>query len=255
MDFELKNLTGKANMGRTERMISIVGGAAALVYTLLRLRKVNAPLTAGSGYLLYRGITGRDPVYTALGIDRAHPNGSGGIEVIHAISINRPRAEVYSYWRDFENLPTFMKHLVSVKVVSQMDGREQSHWTARAPLGQTIEWDGEMVEDRPNERIAWRSLPGSQVETRGYVEFQDAPGQDETILRVNLAYWPPAGSLGAAVAKLLGEEPAIQVQEDLRRLKQYLEAGETATIEGQTSGRITEVIQERQNLQENRDDL
>jgi uncharacterized membrane protein len=233
------------NVGRMERIISAAGGLVVLLLALSRFRKVNMPLAAGSGYLIYRGISGRDPVYKALGISRAEPDGSSGIEVSRTISVQRTRDDVYAYWRDFENLPAFMEHLISVRVNRETTGREQSHWEAKAPLGQTIEWDAEIVDEQPGRRIAWRSLPGSQVDTYGFVEFEDTPYKGGTIIKVHMVYHPPAGSLGAAAAKILGEEPSLQVQDDLRHLKQYLETGEVTTIEGQSSGRISKVVEER----------
>jgi uncharacterized membrane protein len=148
--------------------------------------------------------------------------GASGIEVTQAITINRPRQEVYGLWRNFENFPRFMAHLESVQV--QDDRR--SRWKARAPAGMTVEWEAEMVEDRPNELIAWRSLPDSQIPNSGIVRFRDAPGGRGTEMVVELRYQPPGGRLGALIAKIFGEEPRQQVKSDLRRLKQVLEIGE-----------------------------
>jgi uncharacterized membrane protein len=145
-----------------------------------------------------------------------------GIEVTEAITINQPRNEVYSFWHDFENFPRFMAHLESVQVVDE----RRSHWKAKAPAGATVEWDAETVEDRPNELIAWRSLPDSEVPNSGIVRFKDAPGKRGTEVIVELSYEPPGGRLGALIAKLFGEEPSQQVKGDLRRLKQIIELGE-----------------------------
>jgi uncharacterized membrane protein len=149
-----------------------------------------------------------------------------------AITINRPVEEVYRYWRDLTNLPTFMVHLASVAPTDK--GR--SHWTANAPAGRTVEWDAEVVEDKPNERIAWRSLEGSQVSNSGWVSFAPAPGGVGTEVRVELDYDPPGGALGKVVAKLFGEEPQQQITDDLRRLKQVLETGEVVRSEGSPEG-------------------
>lgn len=134
-----------------------------------------------------------------------------------------------------ENLPRFMKHLKSVKVDPADYAR--SHWVVIGPLGRDIEWDSEIIEERENEYIAWSSLPGSSVESRGSVHFMDAPGDRGTILHVSMEYQPPAGSLGAAFAKLFGEEPGQQIRDDLRYFKQIMETGEVASVEGQPSGR------------------
>jgi uncharacterized membrane protein len=158
-----------------------------------------------------------------------------------AITIRRPVEEVYRYWRDLTNLPSFMNHLASVEVT---DGR--SHWTANAPAGTTVEWDAEVVEDRPDERIAWRALEGSQVSNSGSVWFAPAPGSDGTEVRVELAYDPPGGALGKVVAKLFGEEPQQQLTDDLRRLKQVLETGEVVLSEGSPEGtRFLRLLRQR----------
>jgi uncharacterized membrane protein len=142
--------------------------------------------------------------------------------VARSVTIRQPREMVYAFWHDFENLPRFMVHLESVRVT----GDRQSHWAAKGPAGSTVEWDAETVEDRPDELIAWRSLPGASVPNSGQVRFMDAPGGRGTEVHVELRYDPPAGKLGALVAKLFGEEPRQQVDGDLRRLKQVLETGE-----------------------------
>ena len=145
-----------------------------------------------------------------------------GIRVRKAITINRPPEEIYRFWRNFENLPVFMSHLESVR---QLDDRH-SYWKARAPLGATVEWTAEMVEDRPNELIAWRSVEDADVTNSGRVRFTPAPGGRGTEVQVELSYEPPAGVIGATIAKLFGEEPSQQVDGDLRRFKQVMEVGE-----------------------------
>jgi uncharacterized membrane protein len=145
-----------------------------------------------------------------------------GIHVTQAITIKRPRNEVYGFWHNFENLPRFMAHLESVHV---LDGN-RSRWKAKAPAGATVEWEAETLEDRPNELIAWRSLPDAAVPNSGTVRFKDAPGNRGTELLVELRYEPPGGKVGALIAKLFGEEPEQQVKGDLRRFKQVMETGE-----------------------------
>lgn len=145
-----------------------------------------------------------------------------GIEVKKAITVARSPDEAYQFWRNFENLPRFMAHLDSVRV---MDER-RSYWKAKAPLGATVEWAAEITEDRPGELIAWRSMEGTTVPNSGTVEFVPAPGDRGTEVRVELNYNPPGGIVGATIAKLFGEEPSIQVDGDLRRFKQVLEVGE-----------------------------
>jgi uncharacterized membrane protein len=151
-----------------------------------------------------------------------HPRPGKGIHVSEAITVGRPPDEVYRFWRDFTNLPRFMEHLEAVEA---LDDR-RSRWRARPPAGATVEWEAEIIEDRPNERISWRSTQSADVPNTGTVQFRPAPGDRGTEIHVDLRYDPPGGKLGAVVAKLFGEEPGQQVRGDLRRLKQVLETGE-----------------------------
>lgn len=155
---------------------------------------------------------------------RAEVGAADGNAVEHrnSVTISRPPEEVYAFWRDFGNLPRFMRHLESVEVLD--DG--VSLWKAKAPAGRTVEWKAEMTEDVPNRRIAWRSLPGSDVHNEGVVTFAPAPGGRGTEVRVHFAYDAPGGAVGSALAKLFREEPGQQVAHDLRHLKQVLETGD-----------------------------
>jgi uncharacterized membrane protein len=147
---------------------------------------------------------------------------SKGIRVKSAITVSRPISEVYGFWRNFENLPRFMSHLESVQVLDD----KKSHWTALGPAGIRLEWDAETVEDRPNELISWRSLPGGKVDTAGYVRFRPAPGDRGTEIIVEMRYDPPGGVLGASIAKLFGESGQEVVTRDLQAFKNVLEVGE-----------------------------
>ncbi|HSH39198.1 MAG TPA: SRPBCC family protein, partial [Chthoniobacterales bacterium] len=139
----------------------------------------------------------------------------------------------YAFWRQFENLPRFMRHLESVR----QTGQNRSHWRAKGPTGTSVEWEAEIVDERPGELIAWRSLPGADIENSGSVRFERAPGGRGTFVRVKMEYHPPSGFFGASIARLLGEEPEIQVQRDLYRFKQVMETGQVTTTEGQSAGR------------------
>jgi uncharacterized membrane protein len=145
-----------------------------------------------------------------------------GVEVRKAITINRPPEEVYTFWRNLENLPRFMVHLESVRELDQ----RLSYWKMHAPLGTTVEWTAEIVEDRPSSLISWRSVEDAQVPNSGTVRFVAAPGGRGTEVQLEMRYDPPAGNLGATIAKLLGQEPSQQVDGDLRRFKQVMETGE-----------------------------
>jgi len=155
-----------------------------------------------------------------------------GIEVRHSVTVNREPSDVYEFWHNFENLPRFMRHLEHV----EMTGAGRSHWKAKAPAGLTAEWDAEVVEDRPNERIAWRSIDGGAVENEGSVEFRRAPGNRGTEVHVQLRYEPPGGRLTAAIAKLFRREPGQQIEEDLRAFKQVMETGEVMVSDATVTG-------------------
>jgi uncharacterized membrane protein len=159
-------------------------------------------------------------------------NGSKGIHAKASRIVNRSPDEVYRFWRNFENLPRFMKHLESVQETSE--GR--SHWVAKGPAGTTVEWDATIIADVPGEVITWRSLENSDVDNAGAVRFEAAPGNRGTIVKVNLQYNPPAGVVGATVAKLFGEEPEQQLDDDLRRFKQVLEVGEVVVSDATLMG-------------------
>jgi uncharacterized membrane protein len=155
------------------------------------------------------------------------------IRVQKSITVNRSPEELYRFWHDFENLPRFMNHLLAVQVT----GEKRSHWKAKAPAGMTVEWDAEIIADRPPELIAWRSLEGADVDHAGSVQFKSAPGGRGTEVRVEMQYMPPGGVIGTAIAKLFGEAPEQQLQEDLRRFKQMMEVGEVVQSEATARGR------------------
>lgn len=149
-----------------------------------------------------------------------------------SFAINCSAQEAYRFWRDFENLPLFMRHLDSVR--SAEDGRTE--WTAIGPLDSRLQWKAEIVDDQENQRIAWRSVAGSDFHNRGSVEFRPAPGNRGTIVTAIMEYEPPAGSLGRAAAAVFGKHPEFTIREDLRRFKALMEMGEIPTTEGQPHG-------------------
>ena len=216
------------NVGTAERWVSGMAAAAVAAYAIRRghggLRRIALPL---AGALLGRALTGRCPVNRALGRntaeDRVSPVASlgrgEGIRVEQTVRVARPEEELYRFWRNLENLPRFMDHLESVRVIDQL----RSHWMARGPAGTRIEWDAEIHNEVPGQLLAWRSLPGSEVDHAGSVHFEPESG-DVTLVRVILRYDPPAGRVGAAVARLFGEDADTQVADDLRRFKQVMEA-------------------------------
>jgi len=156
-----------------------------------------------------------------------------GVHIETSIAIDKSPQELFAFWRDLQNLPLFMKNLESVKVLDQ----RKSHWVAKGIGTAKVEWDAEIYNETENELIAWRSLENADVVNAGSVRFQQGPTDHGTYVHVTVNYNPPAGKIGATIAQLLGGEPTQLIKEDLRRLKQMMEAGEISTIDGQTSGR------------------
>lgn len=151
------------------------------------------------------------------------PGGESTVSGV-AVTINKPRQELYAYWRDFSNLAGVMENVESIEVLD----RNRSHWKVKGPNG-LYEWDAIVTEDVEGERIAWKSAEGADVENSGWVAFTDANPGRGTVVTAAIAYEPPAGIVGKVVAKLTQKEPRIQARRDLRRLKQLLETGEIAT--------------------------
>ncbi|HKS24332.1 MAG TPA: SRPBCC family protein [Thermoanaerobaculia bacterium] len=222
------------NVNNPERWFSVVAGAALAAYGLTR-RSIAGLVVAGvGGGLVWRGATGHCHVYEAMGLSSAPAEGEGdnvsvpygrGIRVEKSVTINRSPEDLYGFWRNFQNLPRFMSHLKSVSVLDD----KRSHWVAKGPAGSEAEWDAEIINEVPNELIGWRSVDGSQINNAGSVHFTRTIANRGTEVKVILRYDPPGGVLGAVIAKLFGEDPARQVQEDLRTLKQILETGERST--------------------------
>jgi len=212
------------NVGVSERVGSAALGSALTAYGLARRDLLGGVLAIAGGLLIYRGATGRCQCYQKLGIDTAGGNdGRGvpneaGVKVEKDIIVSRPRMELYHFWRQLENLPAIMPHLESVTV----DG-ERSHWIVKGPAGHRVEWDAEVINDNPGELIAWQSLPGGEVHSAGSVHF-DPVGEGATRVSVKLAYLPPAGKAGALVARLFDAAPDQQLETDLARFKEKLEA-------------------------------
>ncbi len=206
--------TENGGMDQT-RMISGAAGGALLLMGLRKRGVLGLGMAAVGGYLAYRAATGNDPVMAAVG---GGAPSSKPIFVEHSVVIDRPTQGVYDYWRKLENLPHIMSHLESV---TELDER-RSRWVAKAPLGTHVEWEAEIVNDKPGQRIGWHSLPGATVDNAGSVQFEELPNGG-TRVHVALSYRPPAGPLGAAVAKLFGEEPSQQIAEDLQKFKAAFE--------------------------------
>jgi uncharacterized membrane protein len=224
------------NLSEPERWASVIGGGALLAYGLQKRSPAGWGLAALGGALAYRGATGHCDLYEAFGVNTARGRRGRqvsipyelGIRVDRSILIEKPPEELYRFWRNLENLPKFMRHLESVKEIDN----KHSHWVAKAPAGQTVEWKAEIINEVENELIGWRSLVGD-VSNAGSVQFRRAPDGSGTELKVELQYNPPGGTVGALFAKLFGEEPSQQIEEDLRRFKQLMETGELTITEAQ----------------------
>jgi len=231
--------SAQQNVNNPERWVSVVAGTAITAYGLARRSLSGLAVASLGGALLWRGATGCCPVYEALGVstyreDEEDRNVSvpygRGIRVEKTTTVGTTPEQLYAFWHNFENLPRFMHHLQSVKVHDS----KRSHWVVNGPAGIDAEWDAEIINDVPNELIGWRSVDGANVNNAGSVHFTPVPHGTE--VKVVLRYDPPGGALGAAFAKLFGEDPDRQVQEDLRRFKMLVETGELATTEGQPAG-------------------
>ncbi|HJW93422.1 MAG TPA: SRPBCC family protein [Thermoanaerobaculia bacterium] len=214
------------------KWLSVITGTALAAFGLKR-RSLGGLAIAGIGSgLVWRGLTMND--HTAGDDDHVSVPYGRGIRVERSVTVNASPEQLYTFWRDFENLPRFMQHLERVDIL----GGTLSHWVAKGPAGLKAEWDAEIINEVPNELIGWRSVDGSTVQNAGSVHFTPATGGRGTVVKVVLRYDPPGGALGAAIAKLFSEEPNSTVREDLRRLKQLLETGEVATTAGQPWGRM-----------------
>jgi uncharacterized membrane protein len=233
----LKDLT--QNVGDNERVVSAVAGGGLIAYGLSKGGLLGTALSLVGSGLIYRGATGHCHVYSAVDKTTAAPTDTK-IHVQKSVTINKSQAELYQFWRNFENLPQFMNHLESVTVT----GEKTSHWKAKAPLGYSVEWDAETSGEVENERISWHSVEGSEIPNSGVVEFLPTTNRG-TEVRVTLTYEPPAGKIGSLVAKLFGEEPSQQIAEDLRRFKSLMETGLIMNVEGQPSGRESQKLKSK----------
>jgi uncharacterized membrane protein len=206
-----------------ERWITVATAAALLTYSLRHRSIAGLAAAVAATPLAFRGLAGRWPRSFADETEtRRALGGDRGIHVRESVRIEKPLAEVYRFWRQFGNLPLFMLNL---ERVTELD-EKRSHWIAKGPAGILVEWDAEIINEVENKVIGWQSLPESDVVTAGSVNFDAVRQGSETQISVHLQYAPPAGKLGAAVATIVGREPSQTIREDLRRLKQLLEAGE-----------------------------
>lgn len=226
------------NVAKIERLASLLAGGAMAGWALAGRRPRWIPLAIG-GSLVVRGATGHCSLYHALGIDTARSSSPAlgvrakrGCKVEHRLTIHRPAEELYGFWRHIKNLARIMRHVESIDEIDD----HRSHWVAHGPMGAKLEWDAEIINEREPEMIAWRSLPGSQVDTAGSIHFKPLTHGRGTLVTVSVKYDPPGGKMSAALAEMLGAGLETRIREDLRRFKNLAEAGEIPTIEGQPHG-------------------
>lgn len=194
-----------------------------------RVSRPNKPASARSSDAAATSVSTRKRVSPSRIVVR----GDKGVKVTRAVTIRRPADELFAFWRNLENLTRVIKHPVTIQRVSDL----ASHWSVSAPGDRMVEWDAVIINEDPGRLIAWRSREDAEVPNAGTVRFHPAPGDEGTEVTVSLEYNPPAGKLGALLAKLSGDEPAQQVGEALRRLKALMEAGEIPTTDGQPVGK------------------
>ena len=239
LDFQSEHRPAKTqNVAGSERMASVLAGGAIVSLSLVGRRVRWLPLAIG-GSLVFRGLTGHCSLYHALGVNTARSfspaigvRARHGCKVEHTVTIQRPAEELFAFWRKVENLPRIMRHIESVKEVDNM----RSHWVAKGPVGSQLEWDAEIINEREPELLAWRSLPGSQVDTAGSIHFKPLAHGRGTLMTVSLKYDPPGGKLSAGLMELLDLGLDSRIREDLRCFKNLAEAGEIPTTEGQPHG-------------------
>lgn len=227
------------NVGDKERLFSVLAGSVLGIYGLTRSTLGGVGLAAAGGSLLFRGMTGHCYLYQALGVNTTTPRGSAtsvraghGIRVEENTIIARDAATLWRFWRKLENVGRFMQHLDRVEEL----GEKRSRWVAKAPLGYRVQWEAEIINEKENELIAWRSVDGSDVDTAGSVHFHELPHGRGTEMRVVLKYDAHSAQLAAPLARIMGESPQQQIREDLRCFKQVMETGELATTQGQPRG-------------------
>jgi uncharacterized membrane protein len=211
-----------------ERWGAVVAAALLVGYGATRRSMPGYLIAIAATPLAYRAIAGRWPSMAAPLVwsdgTREALGGSRGVNVRESVRVEKPLDEVFRFWRRLENLPSFMTHLQQVHDL----GNGRSHWIAKGPTRLRVEWDAEIINEVVNQVIGWRSLPGADVVSAGSVSFKSVRGGRSTQIDVNLQYSAPAGKIGSYAAMLLGREPSQMIREDLRRLKQIVEAGEVA---------------------------
>ena len=220
--------SASANVNDFERTASVVAGTALLIGAIRGQRRAAKTLAGAS--LVARGLSGYCPVNTLLGRERQRDDtrkalgGDRGVRIEESITIRRAPKDLYTFWRQLNNLPQVFSHLCSVETT----GPRTSHWVMEGPVGTKLEWDAEIINDVKPDLIAWKSLPGSDIASAGSVSFREnlRNGQDATDVIVVMQYDAPGGAAARAIAWLEGMEPARVVREELARFKESFEFGD-----------------------------
>ena len=222
-----RSVNDRINLNWPERYVSIASGIKLSFSGFRHLFK--SPFTSiiklgAGGYLLNRGISGHCELYSQLG---KHSTDPVNINIRTSFTVNKPRMEVYNFWRKLDNLPLFMNHLQSVEIIDN----ERSHWVMKLPTGvATVSWDAEIVHDVPGEMIGWSSLPGSIIDNAGKVRFRDSFDEQGTLVDVVITYQPPAGGFGASLAHVLNPVFKNMVHSDVHNFKQYMDLAEAEDV-------------------------
>lgn len=221
------------NVGEGERYGSILGGLSLILAGFARRGSSGVLMGVLGALLVRRGITGQCALYQSLGVSGAKSERPGvpdnvGMKLEQSIVINRPREEIYAFWRHLPNLALVMKHIERINLLDE----RRSHWVVLTPRGRRVEWDAVIINEHPNEMIAWESLPGAKIENAGTVRFEPEPHGKGTVVRVKLEYNPPGGLLGRLTGSLFGERAALEIKEDLAQFKKMMESGEMAEKQG-----------------------
>jgi uncharacterized membrane protein len=204
------------NVGDKERMLSALAGSL-LIYATAKKHKVNTLLLLGGGYLLYRAVSGHCAVYDAVSERRRGEKG-GELKVRTHVVVNRPRAEVYAFWRQLENWPLFMRHL---EHIDELDERT-SAWRLKMPGGMgDIRWEARIVKDEKDTELSWHSVEGAVIRNTGKINFSDTPGKG-TRIDVMIAYSIPSGPIGERMAGLLTPTFRRRVEEDIHQFREYM---------------------------------
>lgn len=207
------------NVSNTERILSLVGGSLLLVDGLTRNKKISIPELLLSGMLIFRGASGYCPGYDVLKKNKTSKS-VRNINIRTSIIVYKSREKVYKFWRNLNNLPYFMEHLEYVQVLDE----NRSRWKVKGPVGIPLTWEAYIVKDEPGEFIGWSSLPGSDIETSGKVQFRDA-GKYATEIEVNISYRPSQGIISEGIAKLFNKKFKKLLENDIKNFKKYIESG------------------------------